>query len=142
MASTTLRTSLTITLAAALALAATPGCGAKKPANAPQKLGELATPLDAAFEEEATGDPIKAVDLYVKALAVAGASADNPGSVTIAMAALDALVHRDVTAFGEVFAQLGEELRGGCVIGRIKLVDGEDAHGRALVGSDGPENQW
>lgn len=76
-------------------------CGGHKEVNAPRGLGDLSTPLVAAFREEAVGDSVKAVDLYTKALAAAAASPDNPSSVTIAMASLDALVHHDFTAFSE-----------------------------------------
>ncbi len=75
--------------------------GGNRPANAPGGLADLSHPLVAAFREEAIGDPVKAVDLYTKALSVAAASPDNPSSVAIAMASLDALVHHDVTAFSD-----------------------------------------
>ncbi|MBX3197653.1 MAG: hypothetical protein KF894_05880 [Labilithrix sp.] len=76
-------------------------CGGNKPANAPRGLADLSTPLVAAFREEAVGDSAKAVDLYTKALGAAAASPDNPSSVAIAMASLDALVHHDFTAFAD-----------------------------------------
>ncbi|MDF2695062.1 MAG: hypothetical protein K0S65_3445, partial [Labilithrix sp.] len=83
----------------AVAIAA---CGGNQHVNAPQGLADLSAPLAAAFREEAVGDPAKAVELYTKALAAAAASPDNPSSVAIAMASLDALVHHDVLAFTDV----------------------------------------
>ncbi len=88
--------------AAALALLAlAPACGGGKPAKAPRGASDLSTPLVQAFREEAVGDPVEAVGAYVEALSVAAASPDDPASVGVAMAALDALVHRDVDAFAE-----------------------------------------
>jgi hypothetical protein len=76
--------------------------GANRPASTPRSLAELSGPLDVAFKEEAVGDPVKAVDLYLRALAVAASSPESPSSVSVATAALDALVHRDVLAFSDV----------------------------------------
>jgi hypothetical protein len=77
-------------------------CGGNQHAKAPGSLADLSTPLAAAFREEAVGDPAKAIDLYIKALAIAAASPENPSSVAIASAALDALVHHDVLAFSDI----------------------------------------
>jgi len=86
----------------AVVTAALAACGGgNKQVNAPRGLADLSMPLASAFREEAIGDPVKAVDLYTKALAVAASSPDNPSSVAIAMASLDALVHRDVAAFAD-----------------------------------------
>ncbi|MBX3219589.1 MAG: hypothetical protein KF795_03650 [Labilithrix sp.] len=82
-------------------LVAVAACGGNKQVNAPRGLADLSTPLVAAFREEAVGDSTKAVDLYTKALAAAAASPDDPSSVAIAMASLDALVHHDFTAFAD-----------------------------------------
>ncbi len=68
----------------------------------PHSIGKLAGPLALAFREDATGDPVKAVDLYVRALDNAVTSPDDPASVAVTMAALDALVHRSVAAFSDV----------------------------------------
>lgn len=62
---------------------------------------ELARPLGEAFREEAAGDPAKAIDRYVAAVEAAAGAPDDPASVGVAMAALDALVHRDVDAFSD-----------------------------------------
>ncbi|HSO40130.1 MAG TPA: hypothetical protein VLT33_46710, partial [Labilithrix sp.] len=67
----------------------------------PRSTGKLAGPLAAAFREDATGDPVKAVDLYVRALDNAATSPDDPASIPVVMAALDALVHRSVSAFSD-----------------------------------------
>lgn len=89
-------------IALAILTAAVAACGgAGKQVNAPRGLAGLAAPLAAAFHEEATGDPVKAVDLYVRALSIAASSPDDPSSVAVAMASLDALVHHDVRALGE-----------------------------------------
>lgn len=78
-------------------------CGGNNgPAKHPGAMGKLAAPLAAAFREDATGDSVKAVDLYVRALDNAATSPDDPAHVTVAMAALDALVHRSVAAFADV----------------------------------------
>ena len=70
--------------------------------KAPRSTGKLAAPLAAAFREDATGDPIKATDLYLRALDNAVTSPDDPSSVPVVMAALDALVHRSLAAFSDV----------------------------------------
>lgn len=75
--------------------------GGNRQVNAPRSLADLSTPLTSAFREEAIGDPVKAVDLYAKALRAAATSPDHPSSVAIAMASLDALVHQDLMAFSE-----------------------------------------
>jgi len=77
-------------------------CGGNKPIKHPGAIGRLAAPLASAFREDATGDTTKAVDLYVRALDAAATSPDDPASVAVTMAALDALVHRSVAAFAEV----------------------------------------
>lgn len=89
--------SVLVVLAASIAACG----GGNKQVNAPGGLADLAAPLAAAFREEAIGDPVKAVDLYTKALSAAAASPDNPSSVAIATASLDALVHHDFTAFSD-----------------------------------------
>ncbi|HVJ89159.1 MAG TPA: hypothetical protein VM580_05100, partial [Labilithrix sp.] len=83
-------------------VAALSACGgAHTRVNTPRGLANMSAPLVAAFREEAVGDPVKAVELYTRALSEAGASPDDPSSVAIAMASLDALVHHDVAAFAE-----------------------------------------
>lgn len=85
-----------------LALGGSGGCGNEnRHAKSPQAFGDLATPLTAAFKEDATGDPVKAVDLYFRALSNAATSSENPASVSVAMAALDALVYHDYAGFSE-----------------------------------------
>ncbi|MBX3227724.1 MAG: hypothetical protein KIT84_15315 [Labilithrix sp.] len=83
-------------LAPLLLLAA---CGGPRDVKAPRGDADVATPLVAAFHEEAGGDQAKAADMYLRALEGAARSPENPTSVSVAMAALDALVHRDVAAF-------------------------------------------
>lgn len=83
-------------------LASAVACGGDKPLEHPSAIGTLAAPLASAFREDATGDPAKAVDLYVRALDNAVTSPDDPASVAVTMAALDALVHQSVGAFAEV----------------------------------------
>jgi hypothetical protein len=73
-------------------------------ARSPHATGDLTTPLLAAFQEEAVGDPAKAVDRYLGALEAAAASPDHPLAVPVAMASLDALVHRDVMAFADAMS--------------------------------------
>ena len=95
-------TSKSLLLTIALTIAA---CGGGAPSiKHPVVVGRLATPLAAAFREDATGDSVKAVDLYVRALDGAVTSPDDPAHVAVAMAALDALVHRSVAAFADVAA--------------------------------------
>lgn len=108
--------------------------GPSKRVESPRGLSELAVPLAAAFKEESTGDSIKAVDLYVRALETAASSPDDPASVAIAMASLDALVHHDFTAFSEMtssssladrVAPAALEKAGGSVDARLaKIVTG------------------
>jgi hypothetical protein len=87
---------------ALLSLVALTACGgADRHVRSPGATADLAAPLVTAFREEAVGDPVKAVDRYFDALTAAASSPDNAASVPVAMAALDALVHRDVTAFSE-----------------------------------------
>lgn len=83
-------------------LAAVTACGngGARP-KTPHRADDLSTPLVDAFREEATGDPVKAVQTYIDALSFAAASPENPASVGVAMASLDALVHHDVTAFSD-----------------------------------------
>jgi hypothetical protein len=78
--------------------------GGANVAQVPRSTGKLAGPLAAAFREEATGDPAKAVDLYARALDNAATSPDDPEGVPVMLAALDALVHRSVAAFADVSA--------------------------------------
>lgn len=77
-------------------------CGGGKPAKHPGAMGRLAAPLASAFREDATGDTVKAVDLYARALDDAATSPDDPAHVAVTMAALDALVHRSIAAFADV----------------------------------------
>ncbi|MDB4943446.1 MAG: hypothetical protein JWP97_2980 [Labilithrix sp.] len=86
----------------ASALAALAACGDGDRVKSPHAQGKLTGPLAVAFREEATGDQVKAVDLYVRALDNAATSPDDPESIPVAMAALDALVHRSVSAFSDV----------------------------------------
>lgn len=88
-------------LVAALAVTVA-ACGGGKPAKHPGSMGKLAAPLASAFREDATGDTVKAVDLYVRALDNAATSPDDPAHAAVAMAALDALVHRSIAAFADV----------------------------------------
>ena len=74
------------------------GHGAKRPGP----MGRLPAPLASAFREDATGDLVKAIDLYARALDNAVTSPDDPAHVAVAMASLDALVHRSVSAFADV----------------------------------------
>src|SRR6476660_1945220 len=89
-------------LLAAITLTIAACGGNAAPAKHPGAMGKLAAPLAVAFREDATGDSVKAVDLYVRALDNAATSPDDPAHVTVAMAALDALVHRSVAAFADV----------------------------------------
>lgn len=88
-----------VALASALSAAA---CGGNTQVKHPVAIGKLAAPLASAFREDATGDTLKAVDLYVRALDNAATSPADPAHVAVTMAALDALVHRSVTAFSDV----------------------------------------
>lgn len=72
--------------------------------KSPVTHGALALPLAAAFEEDATGTPERAIELYAKALEQAATTPLDPASVAVTMAALDALVHRSVAAFSDVAA--------------------------------------
>jgi hypothetical protein len=75
-------------------------CGGPAASKHPHNgVADVASPLAAAFHEEAGGDQAKAVDLYLNALDAAAKSPDHPQSVSVAMAALDALIGRDVAAF-------------------------------------------
>lgn len=91
-------------LLAAIALTIAACGGGNTNVKHPGAIGRLAGPLAAAFREDATGDSVKAVDLYLRALDNAVTSPDDPSHVAVAMAALDALVHRSVTAFADVAA--------------------------------------
>lgn len=93
------RPSIGAFLLATLAVAC--GGGDKHARNA-GKLNALATPLAAAFREEAIGDQGKAVGLYVRALELASNAEDDDGAVAVTLAALDALVLRDVAAFADM----------------------------------------
>ena len=84
-----------------VALTLLAACNGGQDAKTPGTLADLAPRLQKAFDEEATGDPAKAVGMYVAALESAAASPNNPSSPTVAMAALDALVHHDVSAFAD-----------------------------------------
>jgi len=90
---------LTITL---LALVAACG-GATKHVKEPST-DRLSSPLVAAFREEAIGDQAKAVGLYANALDRAAQTPDDPSSVAVMMASLDALVHRNVNALSSFTA--------------------------------------
>lgn len=86
-----------------LLLSVVAACGGQdKRAKSPGALGKLAPPLAKAFKEDAVGDQAKAIDLYVKALDEAVTTPDDPASVAVIQAALDALVHRSVVAFSDV----------------------------------------
>jgi hypothetical protein len=74
-------------------------CGGEGAKVAAPKGGDLPAALAAAFKEEAVGSPQKSVDLYAKALASAASSPDDPASVPVVLASLDALVFRGVNAF-------------------------------------------
>ncbi len=97
-----MKTSLSLVALATLAASVGACGGGASPARAPQSNADLSSGLAAALREEAVGDPVKAVDLYVKSLSAAAASPESPASVMIAMASLDALVHRDVLAFSDL----------------------------------------
>jgi hypothetical protein len=90
-------------------------------AKTPQRDAKLPAALASAFREEATGDPKKAVDLHVEALLAAGASPDDPASVGVAVAALDALVHGSISAFAETAktSALADRLGQGVVDARL-----------------------
>jgi len=77
-------------------------CGGGRPARSPGAVGKLGAPLAAAFKEDAVGDPVKAVDLYARALDEAAQTPEDPASVAVTMAALDALVHRSVAGFSDL----------------------------------------
>ncbi len=76
--------------------------GGDRSSRAPRVHGKLPELLSAAFREEATGDPGKAVDLYLTALEAAAGAPDDRASVDVAMASVDALVHRSVNAFSDL----------------------------------------
>jgi hypothetical protein len=76
-------------------------CGGPPESKTPHGQADVVTPLQAAFREEAGGDQVKAVELYLHALEGAANSPDNPDSISVAQAALDALVHHDVVALAE-----------------------------------------
>jgi hypothetical protein len=88
---------------AALAGLAACGGGDRHP-RSPYATNDVATPLLAAFKEEAVGDPTKAAERYLGALQAAAGSPEHPLAVPVAMASLDALVHRDVTAFSDAMS--------------------------------------
>jgi hypothetical protein len=71
-------------------------------ARHPEGGQHLTQPLFQAFREEATGEASRAVDQYVRVLDNAVTSPDDPSSVPVTMAALDALVHQNVLAFSDV----------------------------------------
>ena len=118
-----------LALVAVLALVA---CGGEDP-KVPRGHSNLPPLVGNAFREEATGDPTKAVDLFVKALDAAGNDPDDPSSVSIAMGALDALVHRNVAALADVSSttSLADRIPNG-----NKLVD--DRLAKSLDRADGP----
>lgn len=91
-----------LALALTLGTAAVACGGGDRHARHPGSMGKLAAPLASAFREDATGDLVKAIDLYARALDDAATSPDDPAHVAVAMAALDALVHRSVSAFADV----------------------------------------
>ena len=76
-------------------------CGDNDPVKHPVVPGKLAQTVTAAFKEEATGDQAKALDLWVRALDNAATSPDDPAAIPVEAAALDALVHRSVSAFAD-----------------------------------------
>ncbi len=118
-------------------------CGGGKGAASPRASGELTGSVAAAFEEEAIGSQEKAVDLWGRALASAASSPDDPASVPVVMASLDALVHRGVGAFtGQRPSALADRVpaealakAGGTVDQRLAKVEGsaEGPFARGLV---------
>jgi len=118
--------------ALALLLWVVAACGGGDAPKVPRGSGKLAGPLAAAVREEAVGDPVKAVDLYVRALDNAVTSPDDPASIPVIMAALDALVHRSVPAFADtgVTSALADRVdpaalaKSGTVDARLAKVEG------------------
>lgn len=92
---------LTHKLFGAVGLTLLVACGGPPKAKHAQGKADVVTPLQAAFREEAGGDPAKAIDLYLQALEGAAVSPDNPYSLSVAQAALDALIHHAVPALAE-----------------------------------------
>jgi len=88
----------------ALSAATLAACGGddKRPTSPRGRSGNLPPMLRAAFKEEAMGTAPKAVDLYFGVLDAAATSDEDPWAVPVAMAALDALVHRTSGTFSEV----------------------------------------
>jgi hypothetical protein len=85
-------------LAALVAVA----CGGPNKAESPHSHSRLVPMVTDAFREEATGDQAKAADLWLRALDAAATQDEDPKSVPVMMSALDALVHRQVSAFAEI----------------------------------------
>lgn len=88
--------SLSVVVLGAATLAT--ACGGPAPSAPKRAAGDLPPAVTAAFKEEATGSPEKAIDLWTRALASAAQSPDDPYSVAVVTASLDALVHRGVNA--------------------------------------------
>jgi hypothetical protein len=116
-----------------LVILAASACGGNHHAKAPQGLADLSAPLTAAFREEAIGDPNKAVELYARAVEAAAASPDNPSSPAVAMAALDALVHRRLPAFGEAPSALAGRLAPGKIDARLAKIEAEGPFVAGLI---------
>lgn len=76
--------------------------GGQTSARTPAGMKALAPSLTAAFREEAVGTHERAVDRYLQALDRAASGPEDPSSIAVVLASLDALVHRDVSAFSDV----------------------------------------
>ncbi len=85
----------------AVVLVACGGDGARN-AKTPRTSGVLPERVSTAFKEEAAGDFPKAVQSFAEVVQIAASAPDDPYAVPAALAALDALVHRDVYAFADV----------------------------------------
>jgi hypothetical protein len=92
-----------VPLASLAALVLSSACGGAGPKvrDLTQKDAHLAPALANAFRTEATGDPSKAIDAYLAVVETAAETPRDPSSVTVASAALDALVHRSMAAFAD-----------------------------------------
>ncbi len=119
-------------------------CGGQdKQVTSPKGGGDLTGALATAFKEEAVGSPEKAVDLYTRALASAASSPEDPASVPVVMASLDALVHRPVDALtGQRASALADRVpeaqlgkQGGSVEARLAKIqaNAEGPFARSLV---------
>jgi len=84
-----------------LVVALSAACGGPG-ARSPRLSGVLPDRLREAFRSEGSGDLTKAAELYADVIRLAAAAPEDPYALPVTLAALDALVHRDVFAFGEV----------------------------------------